>query len=148
MDIDQKRIDLRNAEEKTQEPNFWDNPDKAREQLRKVAANKAWVDDYDVVAKDVAALGLMPAFVKLDNVLAKLPAHELVTIANTSVRFALTLFSFNILYAFWGSLTMIRRIPYSEVSATVAAMMRMRSSANNANISLNFPYLFSRKIEI
>ena len=39
-------------------------------------------------------------------------------------------------------------LPYSEVSATVAAMMRMRSSANNANISLNFPYLFSRKIEI
>ena len=37
LDIDQKRIDLRNEEEKTQEPNFWDNPDKAREQLRKVA---------------------------------------------------------------------------------------------------------------
>ena len=28
LDIDQKRIDLRNEEEKTQEPNFWDNPDK------------------------------------------------------------------------------------------------------------------------
>ena len=26
LDIDQKRIDLRNEEEKTQEPNFWDNP--------------------------------------------------------------------------------------------------------------------------
>ena len=25
LDIDQKRIDLRNEEEKTQEPNFWDN---------------------------------------------------------------------------------------------------------------------------
>ena len=64
LDIDQKRIDLRNEEEKTQEPNFWDNPDKAREQLRKVAAIKAWVDDYDAVAKDVEDLGLMPDFVK------------------------------------------------------------------------------------
>lgn len=35
LGIDQKRIDLRNEEEKTQEPDFWDAPDKAREQLRK-----------------------------------------------------------------------------------------------------------------
>ena len=64
LGIDQKRIDLRNEEEKTQEPDFWDTPDKAREQLRKVAAIKAWVDDYDAVAKDVEDLGLMPDFVK------------------------------------------------------------------------------------
>ena len=64
LGIDQKRIDLRNEEEKTQEPDFWDAPDKAREQLRKVAAIKAWVDDYDAVAKDVEDLGLMPDFVK------------------------------------------------------------------------------------
>ena len=64
LGIDQKRIDLRNEEEKTQEPNFWDDPAAAREQLRKVAAIKAWVDDYDAVAKDVEDLGLMPDFVK------------------------------------------------------------------------------------
>ncbi|WP_295939206.1 peptide chain release factor 2 [uncultured Alistipes sp.] len=62
--IDQKRIDLRNEEEKTQEPDFWENPDKAREQLRKVAAIKTWVEDYDAVAKDVEDLELMPDFVK------------------------------------------------------------------------------------
>ena len=33
LGIDQKRIDLRNEEEKTQEPDFWDAPDKAREHL-------------------------------------------------------------------------------------------------------------------
>ncbi|MDE5814772.1 MAG: peptide chain release factor 2, partial [Alistipes sp.] len=43
LDIEQKRIDLRNEEEKTQEPNFWDNPEKVREQLRKVAGIKASV---------------------------------------------------------------------------------------------------------
>lgn len=64
LDIDQKRIDLRNEEEKTQEPNFWDNPDKAREQLRKVAGIKAWVDDYDAIRKDAEDLQLMPDFVK------------------------------------------------------------------------------------
>lgn len=64
LDIDQKRIDLRNEEEKTQEPNFWDNPDKAREQLRKVAGIKAWVEDYDAIRKDAEDLQLMPDFVK------------------------------------------------------------------------------------
>ena len=34
LNIEQKRIDLRNEEEKTQEPNFWDDPAAAREQLR------------------------------------------------------------------------------------------------------------------
>ena len=33
LDIEQKRIDLRNEEEKTQEPGFWDDPAAAREQL-------------------------------------------------------------------------------------------------------------------
>ena len=64
LNIEQKRIDLRNEEEKTQEPNFWDNPDKAREQLRKVAAIKAWVEDYDAVRREVEDLQLMPDFVK------------------------------------------------------------------------------------
>ena len=64
LNIEQKRIDQLNEEEKTQVPDFWDNPDQAREQLRRVAAIKAWVDDYDAVAKDVEDLALMPEFVK------------------------------------------------------------------------------------
>ena len=40
LNIEQKRIDLLNEEEKTQVPDFWDNPDQAREQLRRVAAIK------------------------------------------------------------------------------------------------------------
>ena len=64
LGIEQKRIDLRNEEEKTQEPDFWENPDKAREQLRKVAGIKAWVEDYDAVRKDVEDLQLMPDFVR------------------------------------------------------------------------------------
>ena len=64
LNIEQKRIDRLTAEEKTPVPDFWDTPDQAREQLRRVAAIKAWVDDYDAVAKDVEDLALMPEFVK------------------------------------------------------------------------------------
>ena len=64
LDIEQKRIDLRNEEEKTQEPDFWEHPDKAREQLRKVAGIKAWVEEYDEVRRRVEDLQLMPDFLK------------------------------------------------------------------------------------
>ena len=64
FDIEQRRIDLQNEEEKTQVPGFWDNPDKAREQLRRVAGIKSWIDEYDAVVKEVEDLQLMPDFVK------------------------------------------------------------------------------------
>jgi len=64
LDIEQKRIDLRNEEEKTQEPDFWGEPEKARVQLQKVAGIKAWLDDYERIRKEVEDLGLMPEFVK------------------------------------------------------------------------------------
>ena len=64
LDIEQRRIDLRNEEEKTQEPDFWNDPAKAREQLLKVAGIKAWIEEYDAVDKLVEDLELMPDFVK------------------------------------------------------------------------------------
>lgn len=64
LDIEQKLVDLRNEEEKTQEPGFWDDPTTAREQLRKVAGIKAWVDDYQAIVKDIEDLQLLPEFVK------------------------------------------------------------------------------------
>jgi len=64
LDIEQKRIDLQNEEEKTHVPDFWDDPATAREQLRKVSVIKGWVEDYDAVRKDVEDLELMPDFVR------------------------------------------------------------------------------------
>lgn len=64
LNIEQRRIDLSNEEEKTQEPDFWEQPDRAREQLRKVASIKAWVEEYDRIASEVEDLQLMPDFVK------------------------------------------------------------------------------------
>ena len=40
-----------------------DDP-QAREQLRRVAAIKSWIDDYDAIAKEVEDLELMPEFLK------------------------------------------------------------------------------------
>ena len=45
------------------EPNFWDNPEKAQEQLRKVAGIKSWVEGFDEVKKAVDEVVLMPEFV-------------------------------------------------------------------------------------
>ncbi len=64
LDIEQKRIDLRNEEERTQEPDFWSDPDRARQQLQKVASIKSWITDYERIAKQVEDLELMPEFVK------------------------------------------------------------------------------------
>jgi len=64
LNIEQKRIDLRNEEEKTQEPDFWSDPDRARAQLQKVSGIKAWIEDYERIAKEVEDLELMPDFVK------------------------------------------------------------------------------------
>lgn len=63
INIEQREIDLRNEQERTEEPNFWDNPDKARQQLKKVADIKAVLDDYAVMCRAVEDLALIPDFV-------------------------------------------------------------------------------------
>ena len=45
------------------EPNFWEVPDKAQEQLRKVAGIKRWVVGFDEVKKSIDEVQLMPEFV-------------------------------------------------------------------------------------
>ncbi len=64
LDIDSKRIELQNEEEKTQEPNFWDDADAARIQLQRVASIKSWIEEFDRVSKGAEDLSLMPDFVK------------------------------------------------------------------------------------
>ncbi|MFR9620359.1 MAG: peptide chain release factor 2 [Rikenellaceae bacterium] len=61
--VDQRRIELQNEEERTQEPSFWDDAEAARKQLQKVAGLKSWIEDYDAVAKGCEDLSLMPEFV-------------------------------------------------------------------------------------
>ena len=64
LDIERKRMDLQNEEEKTQDPDFWDDAARAQEQLRRVASIKSWITDYDTIRKEVEDLELMPDFLK------------------------------------------------------------------------------------
>ncbi len=64
LEIESKRIDLQNEEERTQEPSFWDDAEAARKQLQKVASLKAWVEEFDRTQKEAEDLGLMVEFVR------------------------------------------------------------------------------------
>ena len=63
IDIEQRRIDLQNEQERTEEPTFWDNPDEARKQLKKVADIKAVIEEWEVARSVIADLELVADFV-------------------------------------------------------------------------------------
>ena len=54
---------MQNEEEKTLEPNFWDNPDAAQKQLQKVAGIKSWIADFEGAATKVEEVVMMPDFI-------------------------------------------------------------------------------------
>ncbi len=64
IDIDGKRERLKEEEEKSLAPGFWDNPEGAEKQLKAAAQIKSWVTAYDGAASLTDDLGLMPDFVK------------------------------------------------------------------------------------
>ena len=63
IDVEQRQIELQNEQERTEESNFWDNPDEARKQLKKVADIKAVLDEYAAVCRMVDDVELIPDFV-------------------------------------------------------------------------------------
>lgn len=85
LDIEQRRIDLRNEEECTQEPNFWDDPEQARQQLQKVASIKSWITDYEQITKQLEDLELMPEFVR-EGVASEAEFEELYAEALSNVE--------------------------------------------------------------
>ena len=76
LNIEQRRIDLSNEEEKTQEPNFWDDPERAQEQLRKVSSIKSWITDFDALASVVGDVELVPDFLR-EGVMSEAEADAL-----------------------------------------------------------------------
>lgn len=75
IDIEQRCIDLQNEQERTREPNFWDDPEAARKQLKKVADIKTVIDDYEAVRRAVDDLLLVPDFVA-EGVLSEEEAEQ------------------------------------------------------------------------
>jgi peptide chain release factor 2 len=64
--IDEKRLALQEAELKTQDPSFWDDPKKAEEQMRDIQSLKVWVESYDKVETGCEDLDVLIEFAKED----------------------------------------------------------------------------------
>ena len=46
LDIDRKQMEYEEEELRTQAPDFWNDPKRAQEQMKKVKTLKRWIDDY------------------------------------------------------------------------------------------------------
>ena len=53
LDIDRKKIEFEEEELRTQAPDFWEDPKRAQEQMKKVKAIKKWIDGYKNVADEL-----------------------------------------------------------------------------------------------
>ena len=49
LDIDKKKIEYEEEDLRTQAPDFWDDPKRAEEQMKKVKGIKKWIDGYTEV---------------------------------------------------------------------------------------------------
>lgn len=49
LDVDNKRIQVEEEELRTHVPDFWEHPDEARKQMKKVKDLQAWIDGYEEV---------------------------------------------------------------------------------------------------
>ncbi|WP_121666653.1 peptide chain release factor 2 [Mesonia aquimarina] len=71
LDIDAKKVEIANEEEKTFAPNFWDNPQKAEKILKALNSEKNWVTDYKEVKTLVEDLEVIFEFFKEDEASAE-----------------------------------------------------------------------------
>ena len=58
MDIDRKRVELEEEELRTQAPDFWDDPARAQEQMKKVKGIEKWIVGYKEVRQAADELQL------------------------------------------------------------------------------------------
>lgn len=64
LKIDEKRMHLKEAELKTQDPSFWNDPKKAEEQMKAIRILKYWVESFDKSKASVDDLEVLYEFVK------------------------------------------------------------------------------------
>ncbi|WP_282018632.1 peptide chain release factor 2 [Salegentibacter mishustinae] len=67
LDIDAKKIEISNQEEKTFAPDFWDDPKKAEIIMRDLNAEKQWVTDFEKAQTLVEDLEVLYEFYKEDE---------------------------------------------------------------------------------
>ena len=64
LDVESKRKEVEQKQEKTLAPDFWDDPKAAEQFLKELAGVKFWVTGYDKVASGVADLEVLLDFAK------------------------------------------------------------------------------------
>ncbi|MBZ9729192.1 peptide chain release factor 2 [Salegentibacter sp. JZCK2] len=67
LDIDAKKIEISNQEEKTFAPDFWDEPKKAEELMREINSEKQWVEEFEKAQTQVEDLEVLYEFYKEDD---------------------------------------------------------------------------------
>ncbi|MBO2544979.1 peptide chain release factor 2 [Salegentibacter sp. BDJ18] len=71
LDIDAKKIEISNQEEKTFAPDFWDDPKKAEALMRDLNTEKQWVDEFEKGETLVEDLEVLYEFYKEDEATQK-----------------------------------------------------------------------------
>ena len=68
LEIDKKLIEISNEEEKTANPDFWNNPKEAEALMKSLRFKKKWVEDYDTVVSMNDDLAVLYDFYKEGDV--------------------------------------------------------------------------------
>jgi peptide chain release factor 2 len=64
LKIEEKRMQMKEEELKTQDPSFWNDPKKAETQMKAIRGLKFWVDTFDRIQTAVSDLEVVMEFVK------------------------------------------------------------------------------------
>lgn len=64
LEIDKKKIEIANEEEKASDPNFWNDPKEAERLMKLLRAKKKWLTDYNQVKSDGDDLQVLYEFYK------------------------------------------------------------------------------------
>ncbi|MGS0747600.1 peptide chain release factor 2 [Halpernia sp. GG3] len=66
LQIERKKLEISNDDEKTLAPDFWDHPKEAEVFLRILRSKKKWVEDYETIFTDFEDLQVLVEFAKED----------------------------------------------------------------------------------
>lgn len=66
LQIERKKVEIANDDEKTASPEFWDNPKEAEAFLKQLRSKKKWVEEYEEILKEFEDLQVLVEFSKED----------------------------------------------------------------------------------
>ncbi len=66
LQIEKKKLEIINDDEKTAAPGFWDNPKEAETFLKQLRSKKKWVEDYEEIHTEFEDLQVLLEFAKED----------------------------------------------------------------------------------